>query len=173
MASLFELTGQLQTIDWLLSQNEDAETGEILESTRETLEKDIETKIEPICSYMSHCDGRIEYLKSEVARIQKQIKSAQNKKDFLKDLVKNHMISTNKQNAEYGSYALSIAKTPAKVVLMDDAERWLPDNLCTITRTASKTAVKEAMVDGKLVVNVDGNEIEIAHLETSEALRIK
>lgn len=174
MASLYELNSQLQAIDNLLVANENEETQEILESAKEELLKDIDSKMVSICEYMNDCDGKIAQYKEEIARLQAKVKSLSNKKEFLKNLCKYHLIETGTQKAEYGTFTLSIAKTPAKVVLADDAEALLPDNLCTITRVANKTNIKDAMVDGKYSVIVDGHEVVLATLDqTGTTLRIK
>lgn len=173
MASLYEMDEQLKAIDFVLTENEDAETAQILESARAELEKDIETKMESILKYMSECGSKINGIKEEITRLQNKVKSLTNKKDFLKTLCQQHLESNNIQKAEYGTYSLSIAKTPGKVVLADDAEMFLPDQLCIINRTPNKTAIKDAMVDGVLFADVDGKQVQLAHLETGATLRIK
>lgn len=174
MASLYELNSQLMAIDDLLVANEDSDTLEILESAKEELLKDIDSKMVSIIQYMQDCDGKIAQIKEEIARLQKKTKSLTNKKEFLKTLCKNYLIERGTQKAEYGTFTLSVAKTPAKVVLTDDADVLLPDSLCTITRVPNKTEIKSAMVDGKYSVNVDGREVVIASLdETGTTLRVK
>ena len=174
MSSLYELNSQLQAIDDLLVANENEETQEILESAKEQLLQDIDNKMVSIIQYMNDCDGKVAQIKEEIARLQKKSKSLANKKEFLKTLCKNYLIERGTQKAEYGTYTLSVSKTPAKVVLNDDAEMLLPDSLCTITRTPNKTDIKSAMVDGKLVVNVDGRDVVLATLdETGTTLRVK
>lgn len=174
MASLYELNSQLQAIDDLLVANEDTETQEILESAKEELLKDIDSKMVSICQYMNDCDGKVAQLKEEIARLQKKVKSLSNKKEFLKNLCKYHLVENGIQKMDYGTYTLSIAKTPAKVVLTDDAEALLPDIYCTITRVPNKTAIKEAMTDGELYVKIGDKKITLATLDDSgTTLRVK
>lgn len=174
MTSLYELNTQLKAIDDLLVANENEETLEILESAKEQLNNDIESKMLSIVQYMNDCDWKVDQYKKEIARLQKKVKSLTNKKEFLKTLCKNHLIETGVQKAEYGTYTLSIAKTPAKVILTDDAETLLPDQYCTITRTPNKTAIKEAMTDGELFVQIGDKKITLATLdETGTTLRVK
>lgn len=174
MASLYEMNEQLKAIDDLLAANENEETLEILESAKEQLLQDIDSKMVSIIQYMNDCDAKVAQYKEEIARLQKKSKSLANKKEFLKTLCKNVLIERGTQKAEYGTFTLSVAKTPAKVVLNDDAEMFLPDSLCTITRTPNKTDIKSAMTDGKLVVNVDGKDVVLATLdETGTTLRVK
>lgn len=173
MTSLYELDAQLMAIDGLLTEAQDPETMEILESAKEQLMPEIETKMVSILNYVGDCTGRIEYLKNEISRLQAKVKSLTKKKDFLKDLAFQHMERTERVKADYGTYTLSIAKTPAKVVLNEAEMHWLPQDLMTVKTEPNKTAIKEAMIDGKLTVVVEGQEIELAHLETGTALRIK
>ena len=141
---------QLKSIEAILAANEDPETQEILENAKIALEQDIENKMESILKYKAECDSRIVAIKNEIERLQAKIKPLSNKSEFLKNLCYEHLISTNRQKANYGTWTLTIAKTPAKVVLTDDAEALLPDQYCKISRTPDKIAIKEA--DRKSVV---------------------
>jgi hypothetical protein len=160
-------------IDGLLSACQDQETMDILESAKDQLVPEIETKMVSILNYIGDCTGRIDYLKNEINRLQAKVKSLTKKKDFLKDLAYQHMERTERSSAEYGTYTLSIAKTPAKVVLNEEELCWLPKDLCTTTVVPNKTAIKEAMIGGRLTVVVDGQEIELARMESGTTLRIK
>ncbi|MBO7715646.1 MAG: siphovirus Gp157 family protein [Methanobrevibacter sp.] len=173
MTSLYEMDEQLKSIDWVLSENEDAETAEILEAAKVELEKNIESKMESILKYKADCDAKVVAIKSEIERLTKKIKSLNNKSDFLKSLCYSHMITTGKQKADYGTWTLSIVKKPASVKLTDDADTFLPDCYCTISRTPNKTAIKEAMTDGELFVQVGDKKIVLATLEQGDTIRIK
>lgn len=173
MTSLYEMDEQLKSIDWVLSENEDSETAEILEAAKVELEKDIESKMESILRYRADCDGKIVAIKAEIDRLNKKVKSLSKKSDFLKDLCYSHMIATGKQKADYGTWTLSIVKKPASVKLTDDADTFLPDCYCTISRTPNKTAIKEAMTDGELFVKVGDKKIVLATLEQGDTIRIK
>lgn len=185
MSSLYELNEQLQAIDELLTgsvdglletQLVDEESRLILEDSKNVLLAQIEGKLEHILEYIGDCKGRIDYLKSEEARLAQKRKSLERRIDFLKGLVMGQMKLNGLKKAEYGTYNVSIAKTPAKVVLTDDADFLLPDNLCTITRTPNKSAIKELIGEGKeyRVQTEDGDDVVLAYLdESGESLRIK
>lgn len=173
MTNLYELDAQLMAIDGLLAQHQDEETQEILESARAELEPEIEAKMVSILTYVGDCTGRIDYLKKEITRLQAKVKSLTNKREFLKNLAHEHMIRTERVNAEYGPYNLTIAKTPDKVVINEEELCWLPRDLCITETRPNKTAIKEAMINGRLTVCVGDEEIEVAHLESGTALRIK
>lgn len=171
--TLYELDYNLRQIDALLSESQDEETLEILESARATLLPQIEERASDILTYISDCTSRAKHLKEESARIAKKSKSLEKRAEFLTGLLKQHMQATNQKKATYGTYDVTLAKTPPRLVINTGDERWLPDELCTITRTPNKTAIKEIMNGDKLVVQVDGKFIEVAHLETDTSIRIK
>lgn len=171
--TLYELDYNLRQIDSLLSASQDEETLEILEDAKKVLIQDIEESAVDILTYISDCNARAKHLKEEANRLERKAKALEKRSDFLKNLLKVHMQSTNQEKATYGIYDVALVKTPDKVVLTDDVEQWLPDDLCKITRAPDKTAIKNRITDGKLVVTVDGKEIELAHLESSQTIRIK
>lgn len=172
---LWEMNNQMMAIDSLLSENTDPETQEILESAKEQLSQDIESKMENILAYISECKARVDYLKKEEDRIAVKRKGIEKRIDWLKNLVFGQMKMTNRQRAEYGTWNVTVCKIPDKIVLTDDAEQWLPDNLCRISRIPNKTAIKDAMGDSKeLKVVVDGREIVVANIESGQqTIRIK
>lgn len=172
---LYEMTEQLLAIDSILSDSIDGETNEILESAREQLMSDINIKMENILEYIGHCKSRTDYFKAEEARITAKRKSLEKRIEWLKGMVMEQMKVEGKTKGEYGTYNVTIAKTPAKIVLTDDANELLPDRLCTITRTPNRSAIKEAMRnDNELSVEIDGHLVVVAQLDkTGESLRIR
>lgn len=171
--TLYELDYNLRQIDSLLAVSQDEETLEILEETKKVLLPQIEERATDILTYIGDCTSRAKHLKEESARIAKKSKSLEKRAEFLKGLIKQHMLDTNQKKATYGTYDVSLAKTPDKVVINQGEENWLPDEFCAIVRTPNKEAIKKAMVDGKLIAFIDGKEIELAHLETDQTIRIK
>lgn len=172
---LYEMNEQLQAIDSLLADSIDGETNEILEATREQLLADINIKMEHILEYIGHCKSRVDYFKEEETRIATKRKSVEKRIEYLKGMIMGQMKQNGLQKAEYGTYNVSIAKTPAKVILTDDAAELLPDNLCSISRVPNKTAIKEYMGDDtELAIEIDNRLVVVAHLDkTGESLRIK
>lgn len=170
MSKLYELQDQLVAIDAILAENTDPETEEILESAKEELLKQVGDKIENILDYVSDCKAKMEQLKSEEERLAKKRKSIERKVDYLKKIVFDTMKINNQNRAEYGTWNLSIVQTPPKVVI--DDEQWIPQEFIKTTIAVDKTALKSVMTDGKFVVKVDGHDIQIAHTERSESLRI-
>lgn len=171
--TLYELDYNLRQLDSLMTAYQDEETLEILEGAKAVLLHDIEEKAVDILTYVSDCQARAKHLKEEADRLSKKAKALTGRADFLKGLIKQHMQATKQDKATYGTYDVTLAKTPDRVVLEDDAAALLPNQLCTITRTPCKEAIKALMKDGKFSVTIDGREVVLAHLESDETIRIK
>ena len=171
--TLYELDYNLRQLDSVLSEAQDEETCEILEETRKVLLSEIEDKAITILTYMSDCEARANHLLEESKRLAKKAKNLTTRRDFLKRLITEHLKANNRSTAEYGTYTVSLAKTPARLVINPGEEQWLPDDMCTITRTPNKTAIKEHMDGNTYTVMVDGKPIEVAHLEIGETIRIR
>ena len=179
MSTLAEMSEQLIAIDNLLDDYVDPDdTNTILSEAKEKLLNNINIKISDILSYISACKGKCDYYKSEQNRLADKCRVLNNRVDWLKSLVFEHLksrgfVGGDKQKYESGTYTLSLAKTPARVVLTDLADKYLPNELYNVVKTPNKTAIKDCMVDGKFVATVDNQEVELAYLEQGETLRIK
>ena len=171
--TLYELDYNLRQLDSLLTASQDPETMEILEDARKILIQDIEEKAVDILTYVGDCQSRAKHLKEEAVRMATKAKALEKRVDFLKGLIKQHLQATKQTKATYGTYDVTLAKTPDKVVVDQGEEQWLPDDLCTITRVPDKAAIKNRMTDGKLTAVIDGKTITLAHLESDETIRIK
>ena len=175
MENLWDLNQQMISIDNLLNENTDPETLEILESAKEKLNQDIESKMENILAYIAECKQRVGYYKEQEERIAAKRKGIEKRIDWLRNMVYGPLKTTNRQKAEYGTWNVAITKLPDKVVVTDDAAELLPDNLCRITRTPDKKAIKDAMGDEKFyMVQVDGRNVMLATVESGqETVRIR
>ena len=170
---LYDLQDQLVQIDNILEANTNEETQEILESARDEVLKAIDGKVENILEFMSDCKAKVEYLKNEEARIAKKRKTLENKVEYFKNMLMWFMKTNGQDKAEFGTWNVSVAKTPAKVVL-DVEEDDLPAWFKKVSYTVDKTAIKEQMVNDKCFIQgIDGMPIQVAHIETGETVRIK
>lgn len=168
---LYELQEQLNQIDNILADNTNPETEEILESAKEQILQAIDGKVENILEFISDCRARAEYLMEEENRLYKKRKSLEKKIEYLKSLVFGVMKQSDLKKATYGTWDVSIAKTPARLII--DDEQFVPDAFCKTVRSVDKTALKSALVDGEYKITVDGREVLIAHEEAGESLRVK
>lgn len=171
--SLYELTDQLKAIDDILDNSTDAETNEILESAKEDILKAIDDKCENILEYQGDLKAKIEQLKQEEKRIHTKKKVLENRVEYLRQMMIWYMKSHDKTKMSCGTYDLILGKSSGKVVLDIDEEK-VPVYLKYVKYTLNKTAIKDAMVNGVcLVADDEGKPLQIAHLEETDALRIK
>lgn len=170
--SLYELNDQLMAIDNILDGNTDSETNEILESAREEILKAIDDKCENILEYQSDLKGKIEQLKQEELRIHTKKKVLENRVEYLRQMLIWYMKSHDKTKMSCGTYDLILGKSSGKVVL-DVSEEEIPTYLKRVTYAVDKTALKNMMVNGMAYI-ADGDEIvKLAHMEETDALRIR
>lgn len=173
MTRLYELQEQLVAIDNILAENTNEETQEILESAREDVLKAIDGKIESVLEYINDCKSKAEQIKKDEERLYKKRKTLENKTEYLKNMLLWYMKSNNKTKDSFGNWDITIAKTAGKVVF-DLPEEDIPLTYKKVSYSIDKTALKENMVDGAVMVSLDdGSQIRIAHLEEGESLRIK
>lgn len=170
---LYEIQEQLAQIDNVLEQATDPETQQILLDSREQVMQVAGGKIENILDFASDCKAKSDYLANEIKRLQAKKKSVENKIAFLNRMVFDFMKQNGVQKADYGTYTCTVAKTPAKVVIDEANMRFLPEKYLKVSYEPVKDLIKQDMVDGVFKVKVDDQDVEIAHLESGETLRIK
>lgn len=168
MSKLYELQEQLVKIDDVLEAATDPETQEILESAREDLLATIDGKIEDILNFIADCKAKSEQLKVETVRLVAKRTSLDKKVDYLKNMIMWFMKNNNMKKESYGNWDITVSKTPEKVVL-DACDDAFPEEYKKYSWDIDKTAIKNNIVDGKLVVNGK----LLAHTESGETIRIK
>ena len=165
---LYELQDQLVQIDNILESNTNDETQQILESAKEELLTAINGKCENILDFIDDCKSRINQLKEKELKLAKNRKTLENKVEYLKNMMLWYMKTNEKTKESFGDWNLTIAKTAGRVVL-DACDDDFPDSFKKWTFDIDKTALKEQMKDGQLIL--DGK--MLAHIEEGESLRIK
>lgn len=167
---IYELQMQLANIDLLLENTEDDSAKVILEQTKQQILDEIDSNMEWLLSYVSETESKAEYYKSECDRITKKRKACEKRADWLRNVIFGYLKNKGIEKAEYGTYNVGVHKS--KSIVVDD-EFLLPMDYCTVKTVANKTAIKEKMIDGKLIINVDGRDVVVAHTEHNESLFIK
>lgn len=168
MARLYELQDQLVQIDAILEQNTNEDTQEILESARDEIITAIDGKVENILNYIADCKTKSDQLREEAARLSYKRGVLDKKVEYLRNMLIWYMKSADKKKASFGNWDITLAKTAGKVVL-DACDDEYPEQFKKYSWNIDKTALKEQMNDGKLII--DGK--LLAHIEESDSLRIK
>lgn len=162
--SLYNITNSFITLF------EKAEQGELTKEEIEEQGKDLaislKNKSTSIIGYIRNLDLTSEAIKNEIDRLTTMKKAIDNKNIKFKEYVKQNMEELELQKIDTELGTLSIAKNPASVEIYDEsmiADEYKKEK---VTVTIDKTAIKNAIKEGK--------EVEGARLvEDKTSLRIK
>ena len=162
--SLYNITNSFITLF------EKAEQGELTKEEIEEQGKDLaislKNKSTSIIGYVRNLDLTSEAIKNEIDRLTTMKKAIDNKIAKFKEYVKQNMEELELQKIDTELGTLSIAKNPASVEIYDEsmiADEYKKEK---VTVTIDKTAIKNAIKEGK--------EVEGARLvEDKTSLRIK
>lgn len=174
MASLYELTGDfIKWADYLENTELEPELAAELTEALDNLGDDIADKMENCAKIIKNNESDIEGLKAEEARLRAKRQAKENANKRLKERMTAAMLLTvkpdkdGKRKLKTGLFSFGIQKNAS--VVIDEAyvenipERYFkprkPDDI-------SRTKLKEDIEAG---VDLSG----IAHLETSESIRIR
>ena len=162
--SLYNITNSFITLF------EKAEQGELTKEEIEEQGKDLaislKNKSTSIIGYVRNLDLTSEAIKNEIDRLTTMKKAIDSKSAKFKEYVKQNMEELELQKIDTELGTLSIAKNPASVEIYD--ENMISDEYKKekVTVTIDKTAIKNALKDGK--------EVQGARLvEDKTSLRIK
>lgn len=149
MASLYEINRDIENFEFVI----DEETGEVLNADElDALQMERDTKIENIALYIKNLNALAADIKAEKDNLDNRMKAIERKAEGLKRYLKK---SLNGYKFETARCKVSYRKSK-QVVLAGEFDEWAKENapeLLTVktTYTPSKTAIKEAMLEGKSV----------------------
>jgi hypothetical protein len=157
--TLYELTGEyLELLEMAESGEYDEQT---LTDTLESLDGDIESKADNYAKIMKELEGRIDAYKKEIARMTERKRAIENNIIQLKNHLQSMMLVTGKIKFKTELFSFGIQKNPPSVII--DGE--VPEEfLIRQEPLVNKKAIKELLKE---------KELDFAHLEQCESLRIK
>lgn len=162
--SLYNITNSFITLFEKAEQGE--LTKEEIEEQGKNLAISLKNKSTSIIGYVRNLDLTSEAIKNEIDRLTTMKKAIDNKSAKFKEYVKQNMEELELQKIDTELGTLSIAKNPASVEIYDEsmiADEYKKEK---VTVTIDKTAIKNAIKEGK--------EVEGARLvEDKTSLRIK
>ena len=149
MSSLYEINSRIAEFE----PEVDELTGELLNGDLlDRLNMEREDKIENIALYIKNLQAEAQAIKAERDNLDERMKAKERKADSLKKYL---AYALNGEKFESAKCKVSYRKSQ-QVVLAGEFDDWAKDNapeLLTVktTYTPSKTAIKEALLDGKKV----------------------
>jgi len=166
MATLYELTGQMQA---LLALMEDPDVDpQIVEDSLEAISGEIEVKADGYARVMAELEARKAAVKAEKDRLAALESSLGKNIDRMKESLKTSMIATGKTKFKTDLFSFSVQKNPPKVVI-DDPSRIPEGFLIPQPPKVDTASIKESLK------SVDAGSMweGICHLEQGESLRIR
>lgn len=154
--TLFNHAEEFKALNELLKTDEfNEETGEIINNDEaikqlfEELALGLGDKLNNSQRYIIDTLSQADTLKSEAKRLNERAKVLANKADRVKGLMKDAIIATgvSKLKTDLFNFSIRVSKS----VQVTDVEE-LPREYVKMTRTANKTAIKEAILDGAEIV---------------------
>lgn len=154
-------------MELLMMAQEEENDPQLIADTFESLEGEIEEKLEQCAYVLKELEGEADKVKKECDRLQARKKSIERNVDRLKEAVKEMMILTGNRQVKAGLFTYTVAKNPVSVVLETEDTDLFPEQfLKHQAPTIDKVALKQALKNGE---TFEG----LAHLEQTEGLRLK
>lgn len=164
MSTIYEITGRLlQIIEMMEDPDMDPE---VLKDTLESIEGELEDKIDGYGKVILQLESEIEAIQKEKKRLDAREKTLRSNIDRMKEIVKMSMIATGKKKIKSLLFSFSVAKNPVKMVIDDQTK--IPALYYEVPEPKpelNKTLLKENLKNGEIIEGV--------HLEQGESLRIK
>lgn len=165
--TLFDIDNSIRNLIETMFTAVDEETGELLDfdpEQLETLKEQRESKLEAIACFIKETDAEAAALKSEMDKLAKRKKVAENKATRLRRILAESLIANNEDKFKTAKCAVSFRTS--KQVIIDDLDG-LNDEFVNVetTRKPDKKLIKEAIEKGA--------DVPAAHIETVKNIQIK
>lgn len=166
MANLYEVTGNLLTVQSML---EDSVDDDVLKDTLEAVQGEFDYKLEQYAKVIKNLEADVDALKNEAKRLTDKRKVLENNIARLKATMFDSMKATGTTKVKGQLFTIAIQKNGGKIpVIMAEGTTTdhLPDQLVKVVESPDLDAIREVLEAGKVV---EGFSLG----ERGESLRIK
>ena len=170
MASIYTLTGEFLTLWNLMDEGEIDK--DVLQDALQCTKDELAIKLENYCKFLKNIDSDVAGLDGEIKRLQARKKALQNTKEHAKEAMKMAMVAAGGEPMTCGTFKLSVANNPPKLVMDETDLMKIPQKYWTVPAPVLDTAaIKDILQNGSEVEkgNLDG----IAHLEVDTHINIR
>ena len=161
MATLYEIAAEYMT---LLDMAEEIDE-EVFKDTLEGIEGELEIKADNYAKVIAELENRAEGLDKESKRLAERNKAIENNIKRIKESLQVAMIATGMTKFKTELFNFGIQKNPPKLVLDKGIEDIPMEYYIFQDPIADKEKIKKELKEGK--------ELDFAHLEQGESLRIR
>lgn len=163
MPKLYEIAEDFRAVEEALLEAEDEELKEILKSSLETVEGELEAKLEGMVKLMKNFEAEAEMFKAEEKRLQAKKQAAQKRADSIKEYMDFTLKSLGIKKAQAGLWKLTIQKNPPSLDIHDESK--IPEEYFVTKRELDKRELLKALKNGSTFAGVE--------LKQSESLRVR
>lgn len=165
---LYDVAKNFVELQTRLEAAEDEDSKEIIATTLESVEFDLEEKAEGILKIVKNYEGDIDAIDNEIKRLRSLKENKQNHIENLKKYLLENLVSIGKTKVETPLFKVFVKKTPPSVQIVD--EHNVPTSYMKITYSVDKTELKKALLNEETAAEL--NELGIS-LVQSDSLMIK
>ena len=146
--TLYEISQTYREALDVLTDPENDLPAEVIADTLEGLQGTLEVKAIAVAQFFKNLESTAVAIKEAEQHMSQRRKAIENRVTSMKDYLKQNMESCGIQKIESPWFALSIAKNPVAVDVLDETA--IPDQFVEIvtTRKIDKTAIKKAIESG-------------------------
>ena len=165
---LYELVGSVLELQKRLEFEENIDTKDVIQTTLESLEFDLEEKTEGILKLVKNYEADIDAIDNEIKRLKSLKENKQNNIENLKRYLLDNLVSLEKNKVETPLFKVFVKKTPASVHIRD--EHNVPATYMKVMYSVDKAKLKEALQDEEQATAL--NELGISLIQ-NDSLMIK
>ena len=115
---LYELTQSMEELKQLIQEGE--LDNEMLATTLESIDLEIEVKADNIAALIKELDGNLATLGKEKDRIDKLARSYKANQDFLKNYLKDNLIKVGKEKLKTDRFYINVSNRKSKLVINEE-----------------------------------------------------
>lgn len=168
MANIYELTNEFTTL-WTLMEDGNLDD-DALAGAFDVAAEDLADKLEGYCKFIKNLESDIAGLKEEEKRLATRRKTMENTVERSKLAMQIALNAAGEKKMKAGTFTVSVQQNPPKVVMDEPYIENIPEKYLKHPEPEiNKKLILEDLKDNFETPELQG----IAHLETSESLRIK
>lgn len=165
---LYELAKNFMELQLKLEAAENEDSKEIIATTLESIEFDLEEKTEGILKIVKNYEGDIDAIDNEIKRLRSLKENKQNNIENLKKYLLDNLVSIGKTKVETPLFKVFVKKTPPSVQIAN--EQNVPTSYMKITYSVDKAELKKDLLNEEKAAEL--NKLGI-NLVQNDSLMIK
>lgn len=165
---LYELAKNFMELQLKLEATEDEDSKEVIATTLESIDFDLEEKTEGILKIVKNYESDIDAIDNEIKRLRSLKENKQNNIENLKKYLLDNLVSIGKTKVETSLFKVFVKKSPPSVQI--ENEHNVPTNYMKITYSVDKAELKKDLLNEEKAVEL--NKLGI-NLVQNDSLMIK